>query len=208
LRGNLDLRSASGNADLYMQAGGAASGVNFGVSSAGNLFIAHYDGASYTDRVFLSSTGNVGIGTTAPGYKLHVNGNVAGVGAYNNVSDARYKTNVSTFTDALDAILNLRGVTFDWKREDFPRLNFDGGRQIGFIAQEVEKVLPELVTTDPNGYKSVAYANIVPVLVEAMKRLTQEKEAQIRELKAKNVELEAKLNALAEAVAQLQETRK
>src|SRR5205085_126939 len=133
-----------------------------------------------------SVSGNVGIGTTTPEYTLHVNGSVAGVGNYNNVSDARYKTNIATFDNALDTILNLRGVTFDWKRDDYPGMNFSDGKQIGFLAQEVEKVLPELVTTDRKGYKSVAYANVVPVLVEAVK--TQQK--QINDLrKAKETEV-------------------
>jgi hypothetical protein len=57
--------------------------------------------------------GSVGIGMTNPGYKLYVHGSVAGVGNYNNLSDGRYKTHVATVSDALDTILNLRGVTFD-----------------------------------------------------------------------------------------------
>ena len=76
--------------------------------------------------------------------------------------------------------MNLRGVEFDWKRDQFKHMGFDAGTQIGVIAQEVEAVIPEIVRTDPEGSKSVAYANITAVLIEAIK----EQQAQITELQA------------------------
>src|SRR5262249_61483092 len=109
------------------------------------------------------------------------------------------KTNVVTFADALDAVLKLRGVTFDWDRKQWADRGFAEGKQIGFIAQEVEQVLPELVNTDANGYKSVAYANVVPVLVEAVKTLKQDNDA----TKKENAELKARLEALEVAVQRL-----
>jgi hypothetical protein len=91
-------------------------------------------------------------------------------------------------------------------------MNFTDGRQIGFIAQEVEKILPELVTTDANGYKSVAYANVVPVLVEAVKSLKTQNDREVHALKTENAELKAALSALAarimEIEARQQEARK
>src|SRR5205085_6359799 len=121
----------------------------------------------------------------------------------------------ATLDNSLDAILNLRGVAYDWNRDAWKDKNFPEGRQIGFIAQEIEKVLPELVYTDAQGYKSVAYSNVVPVLVEAVKTLKKnhdsaqkEKDVEIARLKAKNAELEAKLDALATAVAELKAERK
>jgi hypothetical protein len=138
-------------------------------------------------------------------------------------SDARFKQEVTPLTDALSAILSLRGVSYAW-RQDIPGHDFSKGRQIGFIAQEVEKVLPELVHTASDGYKSVAYQNVVPVLVEAVKAQQKQREAdrsqintlrrdsdsnqkQIEGLKAENAELRAKLEALAEAVAELKASR-
>jgi hypothetical protein len=157
--------------------------------------------------VFNSQGNNVGIGITNPSFKLHVNGSVGGVGNYNNVSDARYKTNVQTFSNALDAILSLRGVRFDWKQSAFPEMKFAAGRQVGFIAQEVEEVLPELVTTDVRGYKSVAYANVVPVLVEAVKQQQKQitaKERRLHGLETENALLKAELEAVKAAIRQLQ----
>ena len=137
------------------------------------------------NQFLIRATGGVGINTNDPsGFALKVNGSVAGVGDFVNLSDARYKQNVVTFPNALEAIHSLRGVTFDWKRNDFPNMHFAEGRQIGFIAQELETVLPELVTTDSNGYKSVAYANVVPVLVEAVKTLKAQRDTDQAELNA------------------------
>src|SRR5262249_53533719 len=145
----------------------------------------------FSRRMTIASNGNVGIGLTGSSYKLRVNGKIAATG-FDVQSDRRYKTNIHTFDNALDTILNLRGVTFDWNKAAYPDMNFTDGRQIGFIAQEVEKILPELVTTDANGYKAVTYANVVPVLVEAVK--TQQK--QIETLKKDSDTKEKRLSAV------------
>ena len=88
-------------------------------------------------------------------------------------SDIRLKTNIVTIEDALAKTLSLRGVTFD-------RVDIDAENQIGVIAQEVEEVLPSLVHTDEDtGIKSVAYQNMVAVLIEAIK----EQQVQIDELR-------------------------
>lgn len=111
---------------------------------------------------------------------LFSNGDLGIFGTYGSISDARYKTDVQTFGGALDTVRRLRGVTFNWK----PELNKGSDRQIGFIAQEVEAVLPELVKTDEEGYKSVAYSNAVPVLVEAVKEQQTQIEAKQEQLDA------------------------
>ena len=77
--------------------------------------------------------------------------------------------------------------------------DFGDGRQIGFLAQEVESVLPELVTTDTNGYKSVNYIGVVPILVEAVKTLKKDndaKNAEIAAMKAENAAVKARLEAI------------
>ena len=92
---------------------------------------------------------------------------------FNTTSDASLKTNISTFANPLDTINSLRGVAFDW-------IN-NGKSEIGVIAQEVEKVLPELVSTNKEGIKSVKYGNLIAVLIEAVK----DQQSQINELKSK-----------------------
>jgi hypothetical protein len=92
---------------------------------------------------------------------------------FNTTSDATLKTNVETLTGSLDAVKSLRGVSFDWLE--------NGNSEVGVIAQEVEAVLPDVVSTNDQGIKSVKYGNMVALLIEAMK----EQQAQIDELKAK-----------------------
>jgi hypothetical protein len=82
-------------------------------------------------------------------------------------SDARVKENVHTIENALHKVVSSRGVTYD-------RIDSGIKNNIGFIAQELEEYLPELVTTDDNGLKSVKYQNMTAVLVEAIKELKAE----------------------------------
>ena len=79
-------------------------------------------------------------------------------------SDKRLKTNIVTLENSLEKVLNLRGVNFDW----IDTKKYTDKRQIGFIAQEVEEVAPELVNQN-NDYKTVNYAQTVSLLVEAIK---------------------------------------
>jgi hypothetical protein len=82
----------------------------------------------------------------------------------------------------------LSCVGFDWRRDEFPALAFDEGRQIGFIAQELERVVPEVVTRDCNGDYAVAHGEMVPLLAAALK----EQHAQTQEALAdKNAEIAA-----------------
>lgn len=93
---------------------------------------------------------------------------------YRQNSDRRLKTDIQDIDAPLDTVRALRGVTYAWKDRDT-------SEQIGFIAQEVEAVLPQLVSDGENGYKSVSYANLTAVLVEAVK----EQQKQIDSLEAK-----------------------
>ena len=169
--------------------GGLINGVTFGVVSGegissrrrvsgDNAFgIDFY--TAFTNRMAITNGGRVGIGRVDPQQMLHVNGVVAGVGAYLNVSDQRLKEHVTLIADPIERVGQLRGVTFDWKREMHPEWALPQGRQIGLLAQEVETVFPEAVTTDDDGTKSVAYSTLIPVLIEAIKA----QQAQIEELK-------------------------
>lgn len=133
-------------------------------------------------------TGNVGIGTTNPSSKLHVAGPVLAT-QFNTSSDLRLKKNITTVDNALDKVAALRGVEFEWRRDEFSERGFDEGRKIGLIAQEVEKVVPQVVSTDGKGYKSVEYANLVAVLIEAVKEL----KVKCDNLQAQNEALQARI---------------
>jgi hypothetical protein len=127
----------------------------------------------YTPDAFIIYSGNVGIGTTSPSYKLDVDGIIRG----DNVSssDIRLKENIETIDNALEKVSNLRGVYFDWKDKEKGE-----NRKIGLIAQEVEEIFPEVVSVDQEGYKSLNYDKLVGALVEAVKELKMQNE----ELKA------------------------
>lgn len=82
----------------------------------------------------------------------------------------------------LEKILLMQGKTYEWKRDVFPGENFPAGRDTGVIAQEIEKVLPELVGTRRDGFKAVAYQEIVPILIEAVKEQQKIIDSQRKEI--------------------------
>ncbi len=82
-------------------------------------------------------------------------------------SDERLKDNITPIEDPLDKVLSISGNTFDWNDK-----SSHTGKDIGVIAQEIEKVLPEIVTTRDNGYKAVQYEKLSALLIEAVKELS------------------------------------
>jgi hypothetical protein len=89
------------------------------------------------------------------------------------------KENITKIENALDKVNSIGGYEFDWIEEHKIHHGFEG-HDIGVIAQEIESVLPEVVTTKFNGYKGVKYEKIVPLLIEAIKELSD----QVKELKS------------------------
>lgn len=164
--------------------------IKFSDQDAGAVGMIYYDHHQNTmtfktnsqDRLRIDGSGRIGIGTISPSYKLDVNGTIRG----NNVSpsDARWKTEIKPIENSLDKISKLNGVSFQWTDK-----SKGNGTQIGLIAQNVETVFPEAVSEDAEGYKSVAYANLIGPLVESVKEL--KKENQI--LKRKIASLEARI---------------
>jgi regulator of protease activity HflC (stomatin/prohibitin superfamily) len=106
-------------------------------------------------------------------------------------SDKRYKTDIATLQAALDTVKQLRGVTYSWRRDEFPAKGFSTGVHSGFIAQEVEQVIPEAVATAADGFKSLRMSYVIPYLVEAAKA----QDATIKALEEKLAAQEAKLAA-------------
>lgn len=160
------------------------NGIGFDVNtaSAGNEF------NSYKRPLKMDNTGNygrVGIANnfTAPQYELDVNGKVRAT-QYLTFSDKRLKTDIQPIKNAGELISKLEGVTYN-HRQDLKEegRNLPEGKQLGFIAQEVQKVIPEIVEEDELGYLSVSYLSLIPLLVENQK-----------ELNAQNDELRMALN--------------
>jgi hypothetical protein len=115
--------------------------------------------------------GNVGIGTSTPAYALQVyidssnEGHVAATGDWARTSDISMKKNVLTLEGALEKVMQLRGVRYDWVADE----DAENSAHIGFIAQEVEAIFPEFVDAGTNGLKGVSYGAFTPVLLQAIK---------------------------------------
>lgn len=167
---SLGVASGVNNATIVSQGGGNLSGfaslcyftsdwnqnINSVVNRANSAsFVVNYNGS---DRFYVLGSGTV-----------YANGQYFG-------SDIRLKRNIKPLEGALSKVLKLQGVTYQWNEEkrcatcdDKTVLQSDQSTQMGFIAQEVEKVVPEVVRDMPTGTKAVAYANLVSLLVEGMK---------------------------------------
>jgi hypothetical protein len=112
--------------------------------------------------------GRLGVENNAPDYTLDVNG-IGRMTGLIVTSDLRFKKDVATIEDGRAVVRQLRPTTYEFiTDEKFAGHDFDNGLQSGFIAQEVEKVLPHTVFTDEKGYKSVNYIAVVPYLVSAI----------------------------------------
>ena len=129
---------------------------------------------AFTDAgAYLYTTEPVHIGATgAPGgaLLLRVTGEMAvsdNITAYYS-SDISLKDNIRPIESAIFKVQQIRGVTFDWN-EKSTELQQEKGHDVGLIAQEVEKVLPEVVQIREDGIKAIAYEKVVPLLVEAIK---------------------------------------
>jgi len=155
--------------------------VNIGASSTGVPFRVDKNGGQLFQ---VSNDGNVGIGTTSPSYKLHVEGTAYATGAAGALSDRRHKKNIENLSAGISIIEKLRPVKFQWKN---PLDSGMTGEQLGFIAQEVEEIMPSIVMTENNDEqtKALKYNEFVPILVKAM-----------QELRAENEELKSRLDAL------------
>jgi trimeric autotransporter adhesin len=127
-------------------------------------------------RINVDAAGLVGINTITPTEQLHVVGNILASGTITS-SDLRFKKNIKLLENALTKVEKIRGVTYDFRTEEFPSRGFSKNRQIGFIAQELEAIFPEFVVTSSDGYKAVDYARLTPVLVESVKELSEKNDA-------------------------------
>lgn len=157
---------------------------------------------SGSDVVIVDNLGNVGIGIASPTQKLHVVGNICATGTIGACSDARYKINVDNLTGGIHSIMQVRPVTYEWNRAAHPEQNFVKGQQIGFIAQELKAVLPQMVSEDTKGFLSVDYAKLTPVLVKALQEQQQlivSQNATLTSLQNELTELKSMVNKLAGA---------
>jgi len=174
---NNDIAYRNSNGETYLKNDGT---VSYMYSS---LPIALY--GQQVLMLYVNST-RVGVGTSGPAYTLDVNGQCHAT-CFPTSSDERFKKNIIPLENALDKVLALRGVQYEWNEfingiRDGYDLNVP---IVGMIAQEVEKVIPQIVGTwklndDLQDAKSLEYQRIVPYLIEAIK----EQQKQIDQLKS------------------------
>ncbi len=217
--GSIALRNASSatNAATYLRmgndlnetafqlfVGGSGYSYNTQWKDALNIYTPHSKDINFvtsdTTRMTIKGSGNVGIGTASPSATLHVVGTTLATAW--STSDERYKKNIQTLQSPLEKILKLRGVNYEWRKDEFKEMKFKSGKDIGFIGQEVEKVLPEVIFKDEKGYISLAYSHILPVVVEAFKELKKDHDL----VKAEKAANDKKLHALEEDNKRLRDT--
>ncbi|MBC8400427.1 MAG: tail fiber domain-containing protein [Candidatus Marinimicrobia bacterium] len=161
-------------------------------------------GTNGQGQLVINASGNIGIGETNPGNILTVVQSSTTdpiADAWTTYSSRRWKTNIKTINNALDKVGQLRGVTYDWKA--------DGKHDMGLIAEEVGEVIPEVVAYEENGIdaKSVDYARLVAVLIEAVKEQQNtivHQTAEIGSLKEKMARFESTLEKLEVFAADLE----
>ena len=179
-----DLNNTSGHEWII-----GSQGSSSGTPNSFNI----YDNTGGGSRLVIDGSGDVGIGNSTPSYTLQVNGSVAGTSAYVNTSDSRFKRDIQPLNVGLKEVEQLKPVTFEWNK-DALKQTIKGktyirpldpgmqGQQIGFVAQEVEKVLPSVIVTqnDADRTKGLKYSELIPVLVKAI----QEQQVEIETLKS------------------------
>jgi hypothetical protein len=142
-------------------------------------------------NVYVGSTSNVGIGTTAPGYPLHVVGTIYTSGDIIAFSDERAKSNLEVISEPLSKVHGLTGYTYNMIESvsDTTKLT---SKYTGLIAQQVMQVLPEAVHKDTDGKLSIAYGNIMGLVVEAIKAVDNKYKEEIQTLKNQMAQVLAK----------------
>jgi cytoskeletal protein CcmA (bactofilin family) len=168
-----DIQGSAGQ--LFSVTNNLTSGSIFSVNDVSGIPSIDVDADGTIQLAPFSTTEFVGVGTTNPTTKLHVIGEVTATD-FNSTSDARLKTNVQVIDDPLAKVLQINGVSFNWVENNKPSM--------GVIADNIEEVLPELVSdTDP---KTVNYNGLIGLLIEVVK----DQQTQINSLNERLSQLE------------------
>ena len=159
-----NMRHTVANQSMFFLTSAGTGEIKFGTNNTNSRDIITNTGA-------LKSTVSLAVGAITPSTT------VGRIDAANDVvafstSDIRLKDNIKSIDKALDKVNSIQGIEFDWIEKE--EVHGNSGHDIGVIAQEIEKILPDVVTTRDNGYKAVKYEKIVPLLIEAIKDLSKQ----------------------------------
>ncbi|MEP2026215.1 MAG: tail fiber domain-containing protein [Reichenbachiella sp.] len=183
--GSLELSTNQSN-DSKMSI--TSGGINMGQNAYTDGIVMNYDNSGGGILEMYS-------GSAAQVVLNGTNGTGDFTGAVTHTSDARFKKNVKSIDGALAKTQQLNGYTYNWNKLAKKQKGIDNKEeQVGVLAQELEAVFPQLVKTDDEGYKSVNYAALTAVLIEAVKELSE----QVGTLQGENAELKAELTKVDE----------
>lgn len=186
---NLGNHTATTNLNINSN---SITGVGSYINYTNGAYIYPFSTGLYTNNA-------LGIGASAPaGYMLYVNGdgyfngnvNMAGTWYY---SDKRFKKNITSLSSTLEKVLSLKTYSYYFDQQKFPEKNFNDKLQFGVLAQEIKEVFPNLVSEGKDGYYSVNYVEIIPLLITAMK----EQQEMIENQNQKISDLENKITSVA-----------
>ncbi|MEK2644864.1 tail fiber domain-containing protein [Bdellovibrio sp. BCCA] len=204
----LHITSGTGYASLMLGNDGGSS----------NIHMTHE-----TDGTFALFNGTFGAGVTL--MSVSNVGNMWIKGTLSQASDERLKKDIHTMDNQLEKVLQIRPVTYNWKDQE----KYDKKQQVGLIAQEIEKIYPEVVQNNRDGYKSVSYSNLVAPVIAALKEFynkwqdqnekvdrsiasIQEENLQLKKetekLKADNAEMKMRLEQIEKALHSSQNQKK
>lgn len=149
-------------------------------------------------NLVLREGGRVGINTESPDQTLTVNGNASkpGGGSWAVFSDPCLKHDIQPLQGTLDRLLQLRGYSFEYNEDVVADGRCLPGTQVGLMADDVEAVFPDWVSVDSNGLRMVTERATTALMVEALRELRAEKDAEAAELQADNAELKARLEKI------------
>lgn len=215
----------TGNASRNMGIYAGAEGSNL-ENLAGHFIASSNTGDNYGIRAYAANgTNNYAIFATSlpssgnnpptgPNYAGYFNGDVLRTGTDNFTSDLNLKKEIQAIQNGISTVAQLNPVTFEFKQEEYPSIGLSGGTNYGFIAQEVEKILPDLVREehhpaqyDKEGnlvhealkFKSMNYQGIIPVLTKAI----QEQNELINDLNSRLSQLENCLSRILPSLCQI-----
>ena len=149
----------------------------------------------------INNFGQVGIGASADlGYRLNVNG-LATSNGWLTSSDKRFKKKIKTIDNSLDKLTRLEGVSYYYDTDKFANRGFDNHKHLGLVAQDVQKVFPELVYTDATGYKAVDYIGLISPIINSIKEQQSQIEAQNIKIQSNTLKTDQNINTLKELQA-------
>ena len=170
------------------------------------------EAGAVNNSLYVDASGNVGIGTNMPGNKLHVNGHMTVGGDIIVASDRRFKKDIQEMNVALPLIQKLQPKQYVYRTNEFKNTYLPEGKHYGFLAQDIEQLLPELVNlhslqTDETGvsvsYKGLDYSSFVPLVVKAMQEqqtIIDMQETEIEGLKSELEEMKAQLKIVTDFI--------